>query len=186
MRVLVIQRKEARRDLPAVIYLQDYHSAYQKMATQWHHVGIRKVWLWSALAALHYKAEADTFKSIFNREGLEVEFVQDEPGELLKKIRVAKSKSPMAVAFLDGTHSEKICNCEPQIVEQISQVARLAFCVGSIRVPYLHSRKIRADRVDFAPTEIASRLADDICRLSVLPDGICHTFVAYYHEQTLL
>ncbi len=186
VRVLVIQRKEARRDLPAVIYLQDYHSAYQKMATQWHHAGIRKVWLWSALAALHYKAEADTFKSIFNRQGLEVEFVQDEPGELLKKIRLAKSKSPMAVAFLDGTHSEKICNCEPQIVEQISQVARLAFCVGSIRVPYLHSRKIRADLVDFAPTEIASRLADDICRLSVLPDGICHTFVAHYHEQTLL
>jgi hypothetical protein len=186
VRVLVIQRKEARRDLPAVIYLQDYQSAYQKMAAQWHHAGIRKVWLWSPLADLHYKAEADTFKAILNRQGLEMEFVQDEPGDLLKRIRLAKSKASMVVAFLDGTHSEKICNCEPQIVEQISQIARLAFCVGSIRVPYLHSRKIKADLVDFAPTEIASRLADDICRLSVLPDGICHTFVAYYHEQTLL
>ena len=186
VRVLVIQRKEARRDLPAVIYLQDYQSAYQKMAVQWHQAGIRKVWLWSSLADLHYKAEADTFKSILNRQGLDMEFVQDEPNQLLKRMRLAKSKSPMAVAFLDGTHSDEICNCEPQIVEQISQLARLAFCVGSIRIPYLHARKIKADIVDFSPAEIASRLADDICRLSVLPDGVCHTFVAHYHEQVLL
>jgi len=101
-------------------------------------------------------------------------------------MRQAKSKAPLAVAFLDGTHSERMCNCEPQLVEQISRIARLAFCVGTIRVPYLRSREIRADLVDFSPTEIASRLADDICRLSVLPDGVCHTFVAHYHEQAQL
>jgi len=186
VRILVIQRKEARRDLPAVIYLQDYQPAYQKMAAQWHQVGIRKVWLWTPIEHLHYKAEADTFRAILNRQGLEVESVQDEPGQLLQRIKQAKSKTPVAVAFLDGTHSEKMCNCEPQLVEQISQIARLAFCVGSIGVPYLRSRKIRADLVDFSPTEIASRLAVDICRLSVLPDGVCHTFVAHYHEQALL
>ena len=186
VRVLVIQRKEARCDLPAVIYLQDYQPAYQKMAAQWHRSGIRKVWLWTPLEHLHYKAEADTFRAILNRQGLEVESAQDEPGQLLKKMRQAKSKTPLAVAFLDGTHSERMCNCEPLLVEQISRIARLAFCVGTIRVPYLRSRGIRADLVDFSPVEIASRLADDICRLSVLPDGVCHTFVAGYHEQVLL
>jgi hypothetical protein len=186
VRVLVIQRKEARLDLPAVIYLQDYQPAYQKMAEHWCRLGIRKVWLWSPLEHLHYKTEVDTFQSILNRRGLEIERVQDTPPQLLKRIRQGASKSPMAVAFLDSTHSEEICNCEPEIIEQISQNARLAFCVGSIRVPYLHFRKIRADVVDFSPKEIASRLADDVCRLPVLPDGLCHTFVAHYYEQMSL
>jgi hypothetical protein len=33
---------------------------------------------------------------------------------------------------------------------------------------------------------MASRLANDIRRLSVLPDGICHTFTMHYHEQIKL
>jgi hypothetical protein len=135
---------------------------------------------------LHYKTEVDTFQSILNRQGLEIERVQDTPSQLLKRVRQNTSKSSPAVAFLDSTHSEEVCNCEPQIIEQISQISRLAFCVGSIRVPYLHFRKVRADLIDFCPKEIASRLADDICRLPVLPDGICHTFVAHYYEQMSL
>ena len=186
VRVLVIQRREARQDIPAVIYLQDYQPAYEKMAIRWRELGIRKVRLWSPLAHLHYKTEVDTFRSILKRQGLEIEQVQDSPGELLDRIRADSSGALTAVAFLDSTHSEEICNCEPEIIQQISQIARLAFCVGTIRVPYLNVRKVHADIVDFSPKEIASRLADDIDRLPVLPDGICHTFVAHYYEQIAL
>ncbi len=183
VRVLVVQRKDTQCDLPALIYLQDYQPAYQMMAERWYQAGIRKVWLYTPTEYLHNKAETNILKTIFNRQGLEAESVQDEPHQMLKRVRQRKPKLSTALAFLDGTHSELICNREPQVMEQISRVARLAFCVGPIRVPYLRFRTIRADIVDFSPTEIASKLSADIARLSVLPDGICHTFTAHYHEQ---
>jgi len=186
VRVLVVQRKDTQSDLPALIYLQDYHPAYQKMAERWHAAGIRKVWLYTPAEYLHNKAETNILKTILNRQGLDVESAQDDPHQMLKRIRQRTPKMSTALAFLDGTHSELICNREPLVIEQISRIARLAFCVGPTRVPYLQFRNIRADIIDFSPSEIASRLAYDIGRLSVLPDGICHTFIAHYHEQVPL
>lgn len=186
VRVIIVQRKDSQSDLPALVYLQDYQPAYEQMAARWHEQGIRKVWLCTPTKFLHDKGEPDWLGAILNRQGLEAEAVQDNPQQLLQRIRQRKSKAPAAVAFLDGPHCEQFCNCEPQIVEQISKMSRLAFCVGSIRIPYLQSRKIRADVVDFSPIEIASRLAEDICQLSVLPDGLRHTFVAKYQEQALI
>lgn len=183
VRVLVIQRSEAPRDLPAVIYLLDYETAYRQMAARWFQLGIRKVWLWGPLEQLHYQAEADTFKAIIVNEGLEMEYFYDSPSELLKRISREPSKTSSVVAFIDTTTSEYICNNEPQVVERISRISRLAFCVGSIRVPFFETRKIRADVVSFSPAATASRLADDICRLSVLLDGVQHTFSAHYEEQ---
>lgn len=186
VRVLVIQRNEARADLPAVIYLQNYLPAYRKLALRWHQAGIRKVWLWSPMEALAYKAEAETFRAVFQKQGLELETINDVPAQLLNKIRQRKSCADSAVAFIDSTHSEEICNREPQLIEQISRHARIGFCVGRVRVPYLQSRNIKADVVEHSASELAGRLADDICRLSIIPDGYCHTFVAQYEEQVAL
>jgi hypothetical protein len=183
VRVLVIQGASARRDLPAVTYLLDCEPAYQEMAAKWRQEGIRKVWIWPPTEYLGYKNEADILKAIFLEHGLEAKLVLDKPSEMLNRVRRQSSKSSTVVAFLDATGSEEICNGEPQIIEKISLISRLAFCLGSIRVPYFRNRKIHADTVTFSATEIASRLADDICRLSVLPDGIHHTFNAHYQEQ---
>jgi hypothetical protein len=183
VRVLVVQRKDTQFDLPALIYLQDYQTAYQKMAARWHQIGIRKVWLCTPAGYLHYKAETNIFKSILNKHDLETESVLDEPRLLLKKIRQRTAKMSTALAFLDGTQSELFCNRHTQVIEQISRVARLAFCVGLPRLPCLQFRNIRVDIVDFSPSEVAAKLADDVGRLSVLSDGIHHTFVAHYQEQ---
>jgi len=183
VRVLVIQRSEAPRDLPAVIYLLDYETAYRQMAARWFQIGLRKVWLWGPLEQLHYQAEAETFKGIIAQEGLELESFHESPAELLRRLSRGPAKAPSVVAFIDTTTSEYLCNNEPQVVERISRLSRLAFCLGSIRVPFFETRKIRADVVSFSPTAIASRLADDICRLSVLLDGVQHAFSAHYEEQ---
>jgi hypothetical protein len=187
IRVMVLQRTEAPRRYPSVIYLLDFQTAYENMVKRWREVGITKVWLWSPLARLSYRSEADLFSTIMRSRGLEVELIEDQPLEVLKKIRqsAAKSKGKNAVAFLDTIHCESVCNCEPQVIEQISRIARLAFCLGRIRIPYLEHRCVPIDIVEHSPAEIASRLVNDICRLSILPDGVCHTFPAYYREQVL-
>jgi hypothetical protein len=185
VRVLVIQHKEAQRDLPAVIYLEDYQPTYQKIAARWHAAGIRKVLLWGPLQPSNDQRKAHLLKTILTERGMDIEFVQDEPRQLLKRIRQRALASKTAVAFMDGIHSENICKSEPQVIERISQIARLAFLCGNDPGPYLQSR-IRVDRVELSAMEIASKLANDILRLSVLPDGTCHTFTAHYHEQILL
>jgi hypothetical protein len=185
IRMLIVQRKEARTDLPAVIYLLDYLPAYRKMATRWHEAGIRTVWLWSQLDSLSYKIEANVFQTILDEQGIKVEVVNGAPRYLLKKIRQRKKKGDLAIAFIETSNCERICNCEPQVIESISREARLAFCVGNIRVPYFQAQGVRVDNVEFRPDEIAARLTDDICRLSVLPDGVRHTFVPHYYDQEI-
>jgi hypothetical protein len=183
VRVLVVQRKDTQSDLPAVIYLQDYHPAYNSMAKRWHQAGIRKAFLCTPPEYLNDETEVEIMKAILENYGIEVDSVQDDPQQLLKRIRKRTPKLSTAVAFLDCTHSELIFNREPQVIEQISRIARLALCVGAIRVPYLQFRRIHADVVTFSPTEVALRLANDVSRLSVLPDGVHHTFAANYYEQ---
>jgi len=182
VRIIVVQRKDTQCDLPAVIYLLDYQPAYHIMAKRWHQIGIRKAFLCTPSKYLNDKTELAIMKTILEEHGLEVELAQDDPHQLLKRTR-KRAKLSTVLVFLDCTHSELICNREPQVIEKISRIARLAFCVGAVRVPYLQFRKIRADVVDLSPTEVALRLANDISRLSVLPDGIYHTFLAHYSEQ---
>ena len=92
----------------------------------------------------------------------------------------------MDSAVVLGITDSEICNHEPLTIERISKVARLGLLSGRIYAPYMRMRNILVDIVDYSPTEIASRLAEDIHRLSVLPDGLRHTFVAKYHEQIRL
>jgi len=185
IRVFVIQRKEERGDLPAVIYFQDLWPTYEKMAARWRTAGIRKVWLWSPLKSSQNNAETNALQALLSRQGLDIESVQDEPRQLVKRIRQRASPLSAAVILMGGISNEEICKREPEIIEQISQMARLAFLCGGDPGSYLQSR-IRVDLVDFSATKIASRLAADIQRLSVLPDGICHTFMPHYHEQIQL
>lgn len=185
MRVLTLQREEAPRDLPTIIYLLNYGAAYRQMAARWHSLGIRKVWLWTMVQQLTYATEADTFSSIMEEAGIEVETLWDEPAELLRKIKRYK-KAPTAVAFLETFGADEVCNCHPLELQEIAKNARLAFCVAPIRAPYLSCQKVRADIVQTSPSEIAARLASDIGQLSVISDGLRHTFEAQYHEQVCL
>lgn len=186
IRVIVVQRKDSYSELPALMYLQDYLPAYQQMALRWREVGIRQVLICTPPACLHNRSELNIFRRILQQHGLKLELSQDSPRTLLKKFGRRTKKVSNALAFLDGDFCEKFCNLEPQAIEQLSRVVRLAFCVGAVRLPYLQSRQIKADVVDFSPTEIVSRISSDIGRLSVLADGVCHTFTAHYQEQIAL
>jgi hypothetical protein len=186
VRVLILQRLEAPRDLPAVIYLLDYDPAYEKMAARWKESGISEAWIWGPLDQLHYQEEEDSFRKILKNHGIEWKLMEEEPAQMEEKLRHYAGKSSVAVAFIGEANPERICNCDPYSIEQISRMARLAFCGGTLRIPFLQMRKVRADIVDFSPTETAMRLAQDIGRLSILPDGVLHTFEANYAELALL
>ncbi len=187
VRVLLLQRGERQTNIPAVVYQQDFQTAYQEMANKWKKSGVRRVLIWSPVAhLLHGKSEIDTFRFLMEQCGLATEVVEDTPGELLARLRKRGAAVNHGIAFLDTTSSEQICNRDPQIIEEIGKHARLAFCVSMIRCPYLHARGVRADVVTLLPVEIASRLSADISKLAILPDGVQHTFTARYFEDRLI
>ncbi|MFH1497330.1 MAG: hypothetical protein ABII82_05835 [Verrucomicrobiota bacterium] len=183
VRVLLTQRSELENNFPAVLYPQDFQTAYREMARAWRKAGIRKVWLWGTLAHLHGQFEVDVFCGLMSARGLSVEMTWDAPADLLAKIKERKEKGGQGVAFLDTTNSEQICNRDPQVIEEMSHFARLGFCMGMIRVPYLFARGVRADVVTLSPVEVASQFAADVGRLTMLPDGVRHEFKARYYEQ---
>jgi len=179
-RVIITQPMEAATNLPAIIYLENWQVGYEKMAARWFAEGIRTVIIASPISHLHYASEADTFCSIMKQAGLETEVKGADPREILKMCRRKNLKNRSAVAFLDTTNSEKVCNREPVLIEEISRVARLAFCRGAIRVPYLQFRNIRPDVVRIPAIEAATRIASDICQLPMLREGVLGTFNAEY------
>ena len=184
VRVLVIQREENKIDFPAVLYLENYRSGHEAMAAHWYKIGLRKVWLVTPPQYLHSEREIAGLRNILYQHGLESETIRDTPVELLRRVR--RLKFPSAVAFLDAPHCENYCAGDPVVVEKISKICRLAFCLGAVRLSGLHSRQVRVDLVELSAVEVAAKLTADILQLSILSDGLRHTFVAQYREQVLI
>ncbi|EIQ01385.1 hypothetical protein OpiT1DRAFT_05961 [Opitutaceae bacterium TAV1] len=183
VRVLITERAEIENKFPVILYPQDYQPAYREMARCWRKSGIRKIWLWSSPAHLRGQFEIDIFRSLMSEHGMPVEITGAEPEQLLAGIRGEKRKSDVGVVFLDTTNSEQICNREPQVIEEMAGLARIGFCMGTMRSPYLCARGVRADVVMLSPDEIASQFANDISRLAMIPDGVRHVFEARYYEN---
>jgi hypothetical protein len=178
----IIQQPDAPRNIPGVIYLTGFRNGYETLAKTWRSGGIRKVWLWTPPVHLHHKSESTLFLSIMKEQGIAVTFTEDEPRVLLKKIRSEK-KIRAGVAFLDTTNCERLCNHEPYVIESISRAARLAFCMGIVRVPFLQHRGVKVDVVGLSARKMAARLVTDIGRMSMINDGVCHTFEAEFQEM---
>jgi hypothetical protein len=183
MRVLLTERAEIESDFPVVLYPQDYQTAYREMARHWRQAGIRRIWIWSSPVHLRGQFEIDIFRSLMMEHGMAAEVTWDEPRQLLEKIRGNTGRDKEGIAFLDTTNSEQLCNREPRVIGELSALARIGFCAGTIRSPYLYNRGVRADLVMLSPDEVASQFAADISRLAMLRDGVRHVFKARYYEQ---
>lgn len=183
VRLLVIQTLEAKADLPAAIYLQDWNPGIHELATRWTGAGVKKVWVPLNSKNLDYKSEAEIFAKIFREHGLRVEVCEASISALPQLAATAKTGRESAIAFLDLPTADYFCNREPLAMEQVSKLARLAFCRGPIRCQYLQSRGVQIEVVAFCPVEVSKKLAQDI---QILPDifpGVRHTFKARYWED---
>ena len=180
-RAVVLTAKGSDWNPPGIVYLLDSLPAYHQLAAQWRKRGIRKVWLWNPPGSKPAEKRRENLAHVFEKHGLQPLLSDEQPTQFLKAVEKGAKKMDSAVAL--GITDSDICNHEPLMIERISQVARLGFLSGRIYAPFMRTRNILVDIVDYSPIEIASRLAEDIHRLSVLPDGTRHTFVAKYHEQ---
>ena len=184
VRIVVIQTTEAKTNLPAVTYIQDWKPAYVELGKHWREGKIGTVLLPINLQNIAYDAELKIFKSIMAGAGLAVEPCSDDPMEVLRKSKAASRKQKVAIGFLDLPTADRFCNHEPLITEKLAQTASLAFCRGALRSPYLQDRGIRPDIVGFSPNETAEKIVEDIQILPSLKNGIRHTFEAHFWKKT--
>lgn len=191
VRVFVIQWKEDRCDLPAMIYLEDFQVAYKEMARRWRARGIRKVYLWSKPSYLTHhphRVEADKLVASLRQKNLSVEFISGDLHDLTKKLRERRRPVSTGLAFLSDplglaarTEGKLAYKTDADLMGELSQHFRLAFICQTDLINYIHARNIPADWVEFPPSEIAFRLVKDITRLALLTDGVQHTFPAVFH-----
>lgn len=178
IRTITIQDKLLTPDLPALIYQQDWAPAYEHLAHKWHSEGIRRVVVPMKPEFLSSLATT-LFQSIFTAAGINVEFCTHDFATLL---RAARSRR-VGVAFLDRFRAGRICDRQPLEAERLLKSTRVAFCRGSVYVPYFSSRRLTADLVVFSSSRIADRIARDLGRTFDVGDGIRHVFTADFIEN---
>ena len=176
IRQIIIQMKESPASKFPPAYLMDWQPAYQAMATSWQNAGIRHVIIPRPLYLPSQQA-LKNFRRFLGGFGMETEVVEGDAQALLANVRDNKIT---AVAFFDQQGANPLCNENPAVIEEISKVARLAFCRGLIRLPYFEDRPMRVDIVGFSPIEMAERIAGDLCKRSKAEADKPHTFEAAY------
>ena len=185
VRLMVVTDKTWDWQPPGVIYFKDAVPGLEEMVARWHHLGIRKAWFWHPLDTSLLKGGSELLGPILARHRIEMIPTTESPQQLGQILRSrGRRRADSAIVF--GLENEEICNYFPQEIEQLAQMVRLGFIWGASRAPYLRWRKVPVDIVDLDPLEVASRLAADVHRLSVIPDGVRHTFVSKYYEQGTL
>ena len=185
VRLLVIQTLEAKTDLPAVIYQQDWSPGIHEIASRWSETGVKNVWIPLSPGNLAYKNEAEIFIEILAGHGLRIETVGTDVSKLPQTGPQGKTRRENALAFVDIATADRFCNREPLAMERLAQFARLALCRGPIRCPYLQHRGVQIEVVAFCPDETARKLAEDIQDLQDIPPGIRHTFQARYWPDNM-
>jgi len=182
VREITIQLKDSPMSRFRPTYLMDWQPAYHVMAKSWHQAGIRRVLVPKPAFLLSQQAFKG-FRKLLGDHGMDTQLVEPTASALFENIQ---PDVPTAVAFLDQQGADPLCNKNPTIIEQISKVARLAFCRGPIRLPYFEDRPIRVDIVGFSPIEMAERIAHDLCNQSRLHVDGAFTFEATYQPQRAL
>lgn len=179
---LTIQMKESPMSTFPATYLLDWQPAYLAMAKAWREAGIRRVLIPNPVYLPSQQA-LKSFRKLLNDSGMEVQVIGGGASDLLQNVR---GQGITAVAFLDQQGADTLCNKNPMVIEQISLAARLAFCRGPIRLPYLEGRSTRADIVGFSPVGMAERIAADLCNQSKVQSEKPFTFEALFHSQRML
>lgn len=181
VRQILVQPTDTLMSLALPTYLQDWQTAYREMAEDWCSLGIRDVILPGPIYAPSIKA-LKSFEATMREAGLKVSQVAGTAFA----IREAAARLPQestAIAFLDQSGADMICNEEPVIMEEVLAQYRVAFCRGPLRVPYFQKREVYVDLIRFSVYEIAGRIVQDI-RDGLIPGkGCIHTFRAQYEPR---
>jgi len=183
VRQITIQMKESPMSEFPPTYLLDWQPAYREMANAWRDAGIRLVLIPNPVYLPSQQAITG-FRRFLEGCGMKTRLVEGTASALLENIQ---GQGVTVVAFMDQEGADSLCNKNPAIIEHISLTARLAFCRGLIRLPYLEERPTRVDIAGFSPIEIASRIESDFCHQSSrLHMERLHTFEANYQPQKSL
>jgi hypothetical protein len=182
VRQVTIQHTERPLDIGIPTYLMDWQPAYDKLAKNWHELGIRKVIVPEPVNILGKQA-MKTMATALEKSGLEMEVIEGRARALRQRVFANRKVSLCGVAFLDQLGSDAICNEDPVIVEEIMNRVRIAFCRGPIRLPYFNRRLAKADVIRFSPAEIANRVAEELNTPKGCVKGIIHTFQAGFQPD---
>ena len=178
IRVLVVQTTEARTDLPAVIYVQDWAPAHYELAHEWKKLRIRKVVIPYDPDNIAFKWEPELFKATMENQGLEAELFQGDVSALLEICETSVAKGKTGLAFIDTSTANRICNEHPLLLQELARKVTLGFCRGPLWAPYLQRLGVEPYVVAFSPEETALRIVEDIQKLPSIADGVRHTFRA--------
>ena len=101
IRLLLIQTIDARLDLPAVTYVQDWNPAYHQFARHWKRLGINSVLMPFDPQQIAYRWEVEKFTEILRNQGLAVEPFDGDPSGLLEACNALESAGKIGLAFID-------------------------------------------------------------------------------------
>lgn len=182
VRQIIVQSPETPLNVPATVYHQNWHPAYQEMAKAWAAAQVRKVFVPKpAYLPSHFALKG--FSSILNASGISVEIIEGTAENFLEKTSAACSQKKCAIAFMDLQSADSICNSYPQQMETIAKKTKVGFCRGRVRIPYFFQRGVRADVIAFSPSEIAQQLVEDFSHSLVAITNIRRTFTAVYQPE---
>jgi len=185
IRVIVVQTTNARTDLPAVIYVQDWEPAHYELGRHWKELGINRVVIPYNFNNIAFKWEPEVFKTALESEGLAVEFYEGEPSGLLKACKPSNDDEKVGLAFIDMPMANLICNEHPLLLQKLARKVTLAFCRGPLRVPFLERLGVKPYVVGFSAEEMAQRIVNDIQKLPGISDGVRHTFHARFWREDI-
>src|SRR5438132_12364204 len=97
------------------------------MANGWREAGIRRVLIPKPLYLPSQRA-LKNFCSVINAVEIDTQTTDGNARALLD--RIGQDGSSTAVAFMDQQGADALCNEDPQVIEQILQISRVAFCRG--------------------------------------------------------
>ena len=173
-----VQSTDSRLNIPLPGYLQDWQAAYEEMADAWQKAGIRHV-----IVPVFFRPVAPgtkvMFLQIMKERAITVQFLEGDALALRAAV-ASRSAGRCAVAFLDQTGADALCNENPVAMEAIMQESRVAFCRGLIRMPYFDRRKACVDVVHFSPHEMARHIANDLKETFLSRPQVLRTFRATY------
>lgn len=185
VRLITIQATENVFTANVPTYLQDWESAYVKMAGVWRDCGIRRIIVPEPVYPPS-KVALKVFANTMTRLGFHVAVVKGNAEDLHRALAAGGRTMMPGVAFMDQQGADVICNEEPVLMHKIIKKFRLAFCRGPIRLPYFNHRDAEVDIVGFSSREIAERVVHDLNRLPHTHAGVIHTFKAFFRPRVNL
>jgi len=186
VRLLLFQSSESPVRIPSRLYSMEWQHAYLRMALEWRERGIRRAIVPTPENLLSLRAFR-MLQPLLSQNGIEPVMIEATEQCLADTVlRSGKPGGHDAVAFLDVHVAHALCNGYPELIEAVSERARLAFCRGPVRVPRLITKRIAVDVVEQNPADLAEGVVADLCDPTQKQEGVRRTFQAWYHSQVLM